>query len=65
MAIRNFDGHSPEMGTGGYIDPTAIDIWVGRATGLPVWHGMGSDGGGFRWVYGAAVVTPDPSKIKR
>jgi len=46
-------------------DPTAIDIWVGRATGLPVWHGMGSDGGGFRWVYGAAVVTPDPAKIKK
>lgn len=46
-------------------DPTAIDIWVSRATGLPVWHGMGSDGGGFRWVYGAAVAAPDPAKIKK
>jgi carbonic anhydrase/acetyltransferase-like protein (isoleucine patch superfamily) len=26
MAIRNFDGHAPEVGTGGYIDPTAIVI---------------------------------------
>jgi hypothetical protein len=46
-------------------DPTAIDVWVSRATGLPVWHGMGSDGGGFRWVYGAAVIAPDPAKIKK
>lgn len=43
-------------------DPTAIDIWLGRATGLPAWHGMGSDSGGFRWVYGTAVVAPTPDK---
>ncbi|MGZ5769038.1 MAG: hypothetical protein ACXWJ9_17705 [Caldimonas sp.] len=46
-------------------DPTATDVWVSRATGLPVWHGMGSDGGGFRWVYGAAVIAPDPATIKK
>lgn len=46
-------------------DPTAIDVWVSHATGLPVWHGMGSNGGGFHWVYGAAVAAPDPAKIKK
>ena len=39
-------------------DLTAIDMWVSKATGLPIFHGMGSDGGGQRWVYGSAVVAP-------
>ncbi len=41
-------------------DPTAIHLWVSRASGLPLFHGMGSDGGGLRWVYGAEVVAPVP-----
>ena len=39
-------------------DPTAIHMWISRSTGLPVFHGMGSDGGGLRWVYGPTVVAP-------
>jgi hypothetical protein len=62
-ATAGYRVRSNDKGT--QADPTAIDIWVSRATGLPVWHGMGSDGGGFRWVYGAAVVAPDPAKIKK
>lgn len=26
MAIRSFDGHAPDLGTGGYVDPSAIVI---------------------------------------
>ena len=37
---------------------TAIDLWIDQATGLPVFHGMGSAGGGFHWTYGNAVVPP-------
>jgi hypothetical protein len=48
--IRDNKGSAP--------DPTAIELWVGRASGLPVFHGMGSDNGGFRWVFGAGVVAP-------
>lgn len=39
-------------------DPAAIDFWIDRATGLPVFHGMGSDNAGLRWAYGADVVAP-------
>ena len=39
-------------------DPLAIDLLVDRATGLPFVHGMGLENGGFRWVYGSAVVAP-------
>jgi hypothetical protein len=44
-------------------DPYAIHMWVSRSTGLPLFHGMGSDSGGFRWVYGAEFSAPPPSKI--
>lgn len=44
-------------------DETAIHMWVSRAAGLPIYHGMGSEGG-WRWVYGAAVTAPDAAKIK-
>jgi len=46
-------------------DITATDVWLSRATGLPVWHGLGSDDGGFRWVYGAAVVAPAADKVRK
>ena len=39
-------------------DPSAMDVWVSKATGLPLVHGMASEDGGFRWVYGSAVVAP-------
>jgi hypothetical protein len=56
--IRNNDkGNRP--------DPTAIHMWVNRATGLPWFHGMGSDNGGLRWVYGPEVVAPPPGKISK
>ena len=43
-------------------DPYAIHFYVSSATGLPIWHGMGSTSG-FRWVYGAVVNPPADSKI--
>ena len=43
-------------------DPTAIHLWVSRSSGLPIFHGMGSDGGGFRWVFGPGVTEPVPGK---
>jgi hypothetical protein len=46
-------------------DTTATDVWLSRATGMPVWHGMGSDGGGFRWFYGAAVAAPPADKLRK
>jgi hypothetical protein len=65
-------GTEPAMGyqirnndKGSQTDYAAIHIWTSRATGLPLFHGMGSDGGGFRWVYGTDVVAPDPAKIKK
>ena len=39
-------------------DPTAIHIWVATSSGLPLFHGMGSEDGGLRWVYGAEVAAP-------
>lgn len=40
-------------------DLAAIEFWIGRASGLPVFHAIGdSDSGGFRWVYGSSVVAP-------
>lgn len=56
--IRNNDkGSEP--------DPYATHLWVNRATGLPAWHGQGSDDGGYRWVYGAQVVAPTADKIRK
>jgi hypothetical protein len=47
------------------LDPFAYDIWVNRTTGLPAFYGvMGSDGGGFRWVYGTQVTAPPPGEIR-
>jgi len=46
-------------------DVTAIEIWISRPTGLPLWHGMGSDAGGFRWVFGAAVSAPSAEKMAK
>jgi hypothetical protein len=46
-------------------DPMAIHMWISRATGLPVFHGMGSDDGGLHWVFGSAVALPAADKIKR
>ena len=39
-------------------DATAVHMWISKATGLPVFNGVGSDDTGFRWVYGATVVAP-------
>jgi hypothetical protein len=46
-------------------DVTAIEIWISRPTGLPLWHGMGSDAGGFRWVFGAGVSAPSADKMSK
>jgi len=46
-------------------DVTANDVWISRASGLPLWHGLGSDDGGYRWVYGAAVVAPAADKVRK
>ena len=46
-------------------DPYANDLWVNKKTGLPAWYGMGSDGEGFRWVYGAQAIAPSADKIRQ
>lgn len=46
-------------------DPYANDLWVNKRTGLPAWYGMGSDGEGFRWVYGAQAIAPPANQIKQ
>jgi len=46
-------------------DPYANDLWVNKRTGLPAWYGMGSDGEGFRWVYGVQAVAPTADKIRQ
>ena len=50
---------------GNALDPYANDMWVSKKTGLPAWYGMGSDGEGFRWVYGAQAITPSADKIRQ
>ena len=38
MAIRGFEGHDPELGDGGYLDPSAIVIGrVHLGTGVSIW----------------------------
>jgi hypothetical protein len=55
--IRNNDkGNEPDF--------AAIDVWLNRSTGLPLFHGMGSDGGGFRWVFGPGVLQPAADKVR-
>lgn len=46
-------------------DPYANDLWVNKKTGLPAWFGMGSDGGGFRFVYGSQVIAPSADQIRQ
>ena len=50
--------------TGTASDPTAIHMWLSRSSGLPLFHGMGSDSGGLHWVYGADVQAPS-ANIKK
>jgi hypothetical protein len=50
--------------TGGGFDPGSYDIWVSRATGLPIVYAPDPDSGGFRWVFGNQVNAPAPDKIR-
>ena len=44
------------------VNPTTI--WVGRTSGLPLYHEIGNLGpGGFAWVYGDAVKEPASQKV--
>jgi len=55
--IRNNHGKEPDL--------SATDMWVGRATGTPLFTSIGPDEeGGFRWVYGSVVVPPPPGAGK-
>jgi hypothetical protein len=51
-------------GGGNGLDPGAYDIWISRATGLPLVYSPYPDSGGFRYVYGDQVVAPAASKIR-
>ena len=42
------------------IDYAAIDLWIDRSTGLPIFYAPGDSTGGFGWLYGADVVVPSP-----
>ena len=52
--VRNGRGTAP--------DPTAIHFWIATSSGLPLYHAIGGDSDGWRWVYGSQVVAP---KAKR
>ena len=55
--IRNNEGKEP--------DPSATDVWISRASAVPLFTSVGgSDDGGFRWVYGSSVVAPAPGAGK-
>jgi hypothetical protein len=54
---------STESGPYG-LDPGAFDMWISRATGLPIVYSPDPDSGGFRYVYGNQVVAPAASKIR-
>ena len=54
---------STSGGSGG-LDPGAYDMWVSRATGLPIIYSPDPDSGGFRYVYGNQVVAPAANKIR-
>jgi hypothetical protein len=42
-------------------DLSATDMWIGRASGTPLFTSIGPDeSSGMRWVYGASVVAPGP-----
>jgi hypothetical protein len=56
-------GSDPALGwrirsNGSSPDPMAIHIWIGKSTGMPLFHAIGSDTDGWRWVYGRDVVAP-------
>ena len=36
----------------------AIHFWIAKSSGLPLYHAIGSDSDGWRWVYGSDVVAP-------
>jgi hypothetical protein len=46
------------------LDPGAYDMWVSRATGLPIIYSLDPESGGFRYVYGNQVVAPAANKIR-
>jgi hypothetical protein len=55
--IRNNHGSEPDL--------SATDMWIGRASGTPLFTSIGPDEeGGFRWVYGNSVVPPAPGSGK-
>ena len=45
-------------GSGTTPDPTAIHFWIAKSSGMPLYHAIGADSGGWRWVYGSGVVAP-------
>ena len=48
----------------GQADPASEDVWISRATGLPIIQSMDSaDHNGVVWIYGAAVSAPPPDKV--
>lgn len=54
-----------DNGKGTAPDPLAIHMWLSRTSGLPLFHGMGSDSGGLHWVYGSDVVAPPAAKVTK
>jgi hypothetical protein len=48
---------------GSLANTMAIEMWIDKSSGLPLWHGVGSDGGGFRWAYGDAAKAPAASEV--
>jgi hypothetical protein len=54
---------TPRIFKCGPLDPGAFDIWVSRATSLPIVYTPDPDSGGFKWVFGSQVNAPAPDKI--
>ena len=45
-------------------DDAAINFYVSKSTGLPIYHAMGSNAG-LRWAYGPTVVVPGADRIEK
>ena len=49
--IRDVDG-------GKISEAMAVHMWIGKASGMPLYHALGGDEHGERWVYGNDVAVP-------
>ncbi len=59
VGYRILDARAKSLG-----DSAAINFYVSKSSGLPVYHAMGKDVG-WRWAYGPTVVLPSADRIEK